>query len=135
MKRAMLCLLLLAACELDAARNYSVYKLTWTCLSPERCERAQEVMLVNRAKITDGDVFVWFESTRDPAFLSVGQRVLSDELPTECSWLHGFFLFGLELEPSRFCRTSNGFELELSILDQNPATQSEWLVEARETDP
>lgn len=135
MKRAMLCLLLLAACELDAARNYDVYKLTWTCLSPDGCERAQEVMLVNRATITHGDVFVWFESTRAPTFRSLGQRVRSDELPAECSWLHGFSLFGFELEPSRFCHISNGFELELSIPNQDPAARSEWLVEAREIDP
>lgn len=135
MKRAMLCLLLLAACELDAARNYRVYKLTWTCLSPEGCERAPEAMLIDRATITDGSVFVRFESTRDPSFNSRGQRVPSDELPAECSWLHGFFLFGIELEPSRFCRTSNGFELELSIPNQDPATHSDWLVEAREIDP
>lgn len=120
MKRAMLFLLLLAACELDAARNYRVYKLTWTCVSPEGCERAQEAMLVDRATIADGSVFVRFESTRDPGFDSSGQRVPSDELPAECSWLHGFFLFGFELEPSRFCGTSNGFELELSIPQSRP---------------
>ena len=135
MKRAMLCLLLLSACELDAARNYRVYKLTWSCLSPGGCERAQEAMLLDRADIIDGDYDVRFYSTRDPVFGSWGQMVPSDELPAECSLLHGFFLFGLELEPSRFCRTSKGFELELSIPNRDPATHSNWLVEAREIDP
>ncbi len=135
MKRAMLCLLLLSACELDAARNYSVYKLTWSCLSAGGCERAQEAVLIDRARIVDDDIFVRFESTRDPVFSGRGQMVPSDELPAECSLLHGFFLFGLELEPSRFCRTSKGFELELSIPDRDPATHGDWLVEAREFDP
>jgi hypothetical protein len=135
MKHAMLCLLLLSACELDAARDYNVYKVTWTCLSSEGCERAREAMLIDRATINKAGVFVYFQSTRDPSFWREGQRVPSDELPAECSWLHGLALFGMELEPSRFCRISKGFELELSIPNQDPATQSEWSLEAREIDP
>jgi hypothetical protein len=61
--------------------------------------------------------------------------VPSDELPAECSWLYGFSFFGIEAEPSRFCRTAGRVELDLSIPNQDPATYSEWLVEGREIDP
>jgi hypothetical protein len=135
MKPAVLCLLLLSACELEALRNYRVYKLTWTCLSPDGCERTEQVALVDRAEIINGDVSVMFKSTRDENFRSYGQMVPSDALPVECSWLYGFYLFGVEIEPSRFCRTSGRIEMNLSILNRDPATESEWLVEGRETDP
>lgn len=135
MKPAVLCLLLLSACELDAARNYRVYKLTWTCMSPTGCERTEQVELINRAQIVKGDDYVSFESTHDPGFLNFGQLVPSDELPAECSWLYGFTVFEIEVEPSRFCRTSGGFELELSIPDEDSTTHSAWLVEGREFDP
>ena len=136
MKPAVLCLLLLlSACELDAARNYRVYSLTWTCLSPEGCEHAQEATLIDRAQIVDGDDIVTFRSTRDGYFLDLAQMVPSDELPAGCSWLYGFAFFGTEVEPSRFCRRSRRIELDLSIPNQDPATRSEWLVEGRDIDP
>jgi hypothetical protein len=135
MKPAVLCLLLFSACELEAARNYRVYALTWTCLSPEGCERAEQVELIDRAQIIDGSVRVTFKSTRDGVFLSFGQLVPSDALPAECFWLHGFFIFAIEIEPSRFCRTSGRIEMNLSIPNQDPATDSKWLVEGRDTDP
>ena len=64
-----------------------------------------------------------------------------DELPAGCSWLYDLGLF--ELEPFRCCRTSRGlelkrprlcfmpggFELDLSIPNQDPTTYSMWLVE------
>jgi hypothetical protein len=135
MKPAVLCLLLLSACELEAARNYRVYRLTWTCLSPEGCERTEQMALLDRAKNIHRSAFVWFESTRDFDFVSVGQLVPSDALPAECFWLYGFVLFGFEMEPSRFCRTAGRIEMNLSIPNQDPATNSTWLVEGRETDP
>lgn len=135
MKPAVLCLLLLAACELDAARNYRVYKVTWTCVSPEACEHTEQVELINRAQITDGSDFIFFKSARDPDFSSFGQMVPTDELPDGCSWLYGFTIFEIEVEPSRFCRASGGFELELSIPNDDPTTHSEWHVEGREFDP
>lgn len=134
MKPAVLCLLLLSACELEAARNYRIYELTWSCLSSEGCERMEQVALLDRARIIDDSVFIEFLSSRDEVRWGAGQIVPSDELPEDCFWLYGLALFAYELEPSRYCRTSDGFEVELSIPNREPATQSQWFVEAREID-
>jgi hypothetical protein len=136
MKLAVLCLLVLSACsDLTVARNYRTYALTWTCVSPEACERTAQVTLIDRAEIINAGNFVDFSSTLDEFFQEDGQMVASDMLPAGCYWLHGLALFASELEPSRFCRTSGKLELELSIPNQDPATHSKWLVEGREIDP
>lgn len=133
MKVALLCASLLSACT--AAANYRVYAVTWTCVSPAGCERAEQLVLIDRAQIINGDDFIFFESTYGPEFFSSGQMVPSDDLPAECSWLYGMTIFANELQPSRFCRTSRRFELEISVPDVDPATSSMWLVEGREIDP
>jgi hypothetical protein len=136
MKPAVLFLLLLSACEIKAARNYRTYKLTWSCLSAKACERTEQVMLIDRAELFDNDdEYIGFLSSRDDVFRAAGQRVPSDDLPADCAWMYGLGLFAHELEPSRFCRTSGGFELELSIPDRDPTTHSEWLVEGRQIEP
>ena len=136
MKPAVLCLLLLSACsDLTVARNYRTYALTWSCLSPEGCERTDDVELIDRAEIINGDNFVDFLSSRDRNFFEDAQMVPSDMLPAECFWLHGLALFTYELEPSQFCRTSGGFELEVSIPNRDSMTYSKWLVDGREIDP
>ncbi len=112
-----------------------MYKLTWSCQSPEGCGRTAQVELIDRARIIDGYDVIDFLSSRDGAFREDGQMVPSDALPGECSWLHGLGLFAHELEPSRFCRTSGMLELELSIPNREPTTHSKWLVEGREIDP
>lgn len=127
MKARMLCLLLLSACG-----DYSFedeYALTWTCLSPGGCERAEDVALVDRL-IVYRDSFE-FTSTRDPGFYEVSQRVASSSVPAGCALLYNLSFFGHELEPPLLCRTSRGFDLELSIPNRNPATASQWLVEVR----
>lgn len=129
MKARMLCVLLLPACAyFDARYDYS---LTWVCRSPEGCERTAEAALINRLSTFEDDALA-FESTRYEPFFESAQRVASDSLPDGCYFLHGLSLFGHELEPSKLCKTSGGFELELSIPNRNPTTHSEWLVEARE---
>jgi hypothetical protein len=122
----MLWLLLLGACT-SSDQPYD-YALTWTCLSPGGCERADEVALIDRVLIT-GE-FVDFTSTRTD-FYEDAQRVDSDSLPAGCFWLYSFSLFGDEVEPPVVCRTSEGFEWELSIPNRDPATHSLWRVEAR----
>jgi hypothetical protein len=133
MKPAVLCLLLLSACELKAARNYSIYALTWSCLSSEGCERTEDLELLDRAKIIDGDDFVDFTSTRS-SFHDFVQIVPSDALDAECSWLYGFSIFAIEAEPAQFCWSRRGFELELSIPNRDSSTHSAWFVEGREID-
>ncbi len=131
MKTMTLCLLLLPACAyFDARYDYS---LAWVCRSPEGCERTAEVALINRLSTYEDDALA-FESTRHEPFFESAQRVASDSLPDGCYFLHGLSLFGHELEPepSKLCQTSGGFDLELSIPNRNRATQSAWLVEARE---
>jgi hypothetical protein len=137
MKPAVLCLLLLlSACsDFLGVRNFRTYKLTWTCLSPEGCERTEQVVLIDRAEIFNDDDVVTFLSTRDDLFRDPAQWLPSDALPADCFWLHDVSFFVLDLEPGRFCRTAGQFELELSIPNRDPATHSEWLVNGREIDP
>lgn len=134
MKPTVLCLLLLSACELKAARNYRMYELTWSCLSSEGCEYSEQVTLLDRVRIIDDDDFIEFLSTRNQGFFDYAQMVPSDDLPADCFWLYGFSIFATEADPSRFCRMSRGFELELSIPNRDPTTHSKWFVEGRETD-
>lgn len=136
MKPAVLCLLLLSACsDLTGRPNYRVYRLTWTCMSPEGCERADQVALIDRAEIINDSDFIDFSSSRDGGFRETAQFVSSNGLPRECSLLYGLVLFAHELEPFRFCRTSGGFELEPPIPNQDSATHSMWFVEGKEIDP
>jgi hypothetical protein len=127
MKATILCVLLLSACADKVPYDYG---LTWVCMSPDGCERTEELRLIDRLNI-NGDGF-YFASSRDESFFSGAQRVGSDSLPAGCFWLYSLTLFGDELEPSKCCSTSSGFELELSIPNPNPATHSQWLVEIRE---
>ena len=126
MKARILCVLLLAACS-DGMTEYS---LTWTCLSVEGCERAEELKFYDRLAV-QGDTFV-FASSKDKRYFETAQRFGSESLPAECFWLYSLSLFGDESEPGMACHTSGGFDMEIAIPDRNPATQSEWLAEARE---
>lgn len=127
MKAGLLCLLLLPACQDLAYR----YELRWVCQSPEGCERAEEVMLFDRLNVHDP--YFYFLSTRDEKYLlEKAQRFDSTSLPAGCWWLYGFSLFGQELEHSKVCSTSGGYDFELSIPNRDLVTHSEWLVEARE---
>lgn len=127
MKTGLLCLLLLSACSDEIPYDYA---LSWTCLSPDGCERSEEVKLIDRLNV-DGSFF-YFHSSRDQPYSEGAQRFGSESLPAGCWWLQGFAIFGQELEPSKLCSVSGGFELELSIPNRNPTTRSDWFVEARE---
>jgi hypothetical protein len=136
MKPGLLCVLLLSGCSYFLGEaNYRVYELSWTCLSPEGCERADQVPLFDRAESVIDSDRVDFLSTRDAGFFERAELIESDELPAGCSWMYSLTLFGHELEPSRFCRTSNGFELEVSIPNRDPTTYSLWLAAARHIGP
>jgi hypothetical protein len=136
MKPTVLCLLLLSACSnFLGVQNYRTYELTWTCLSPDGCERAEQVALVDRAQIINGDPIVEFSSSGDGTFRDYAQMVPGDDLPANCYWLYDLSLFLFETEPGRFCRTSGALELEFSIPNRDPATRSDWLVEGRQIDP
>jgi hypothetical protein len=126
MKVRLLCLLLLSACEAQVAYDYS---LSWVCLSADGCERTEEVELINRLNVIEP--YLVFMSAENELLVDTAQRFGSESLPAGCWWLYGFSLFGHELEPSKVCSTSGGFDLELSIPNRNPETSSEWLVEAR----
>ena len=127
MKAMLACLLLLPACADKVPYDYS---LTWVCVSPEGCERADALKLFNRLNV-NGDVF-FFLSTREDVISTSAQRLGSDSSPDGCSLLYGLALFGREVEPSKLCSTSGGFDLELAIPNRNPATESHWIVEVRE---
>lgn len=127
MKARILCLFLLSACADKIPYHYG---LTWVCLSPEGCERTDEVRVIDRLNVFD-DHFI-FVSTRDEDYGEDAQRFSSESLPADCWLLYGFLMFGQELEPSKVCRASGGFDLELSIPDRSPSTQSHWRLEARD---
>lgn len=133
MKRAVLCLLLLSGCW-SSDDSFTVYEfaLTWTCLSPEGCERAAEVERIDRMTRIEQDCE--FTSTQDQAFAADATVVVSAILPRGCSWLYFLSLFGHELERSKLCVLPGGFDLELAIPNEDPTTFSMWLVKGRDMD-
>jgi hypothetical protein len=134
MKSGVLCLMmLLPACswlEPDYEPVTYKYALTWYCISPEGCERTQEVARIDRA--TEIDLIVTFTSTQDPSFEEEGKQLFVETLPRECAWLYYLSFFGHDLERSRYCHNVGGFELELAIPNEDPATHSQWVVSGRD---
>lgn len=127
MKAGILCLLLLSACDDKVPYDYG---LTWVCLSPEGCDRTDEVKLIDRLNVRENVAF--FLSTHDEDYGDSAQRFGSESLPAGCWWLQGLLMFGHELEPTKVCPASGGLDLELSIPNRDASTHSLWLVEARE---
>lgn len=134
MKPGLTCLLLLLpACSfLSPSDDPSTYEyiVTWYCVSPEGCEHADEAAPIDRA--TGRGTEFHFTSTQDTSYSEEALRVLSSMLPYRCFWLHELSFFGHDLEQSRLCYTAGGFELDLSIPNEDPATQSQWLVVGRD---
>jgi hypothetical protein len=132
-KRGMLCLLLLSGC-LNSSDSPAVseYALTWTCLSPDGCERTAEIERIDRMKLVQSDCD--FTSTQDETFAADAALIFSGLLPRQCWWLTYFSLFGHELEQSMLCFGPGGFELQLVIPNADPVTSSLWLVEGRDAD-
>jgi hypothetical protein len=132
-KPGLLCLLLLLACSClsrsDDPDSYE-YVLTWYCLSPEGCEHTDEAARIDRAA-SNGTEFQ-FTSTQDTSYSEEALRIFSQTLPYRCSWLYELSFFGHDLERSRLCATAGGFELDLSIPNEDPTTQSQWVVEGRD---
>ena len=133
MRHGLLCLLLLPACSFFSSDEPVVneYVLTWYCISPEGCEHADEAARIDRATQRDYEFF--FTSTQDPTFREEAAWLISDSLPQMCSWLYYLTFFGHDLERSLLCGNVAGFELELSIPNEDPATHSQWVVAARDT--
>lgn len=135
MKPGVLCLLLLPACSFLAPADddpvFREYVLTWTCVSPEGCERTEEVNRIDRVGVDDYYEF-HFKSTQDESFGQDAQRIDSGSAQSGCYWLYFLSLFGHELERAQTCRTPGGFEIQLSIPNQDPATHSDWLVKGRD---
>lgn len=135
MKSGMLGLLLLSGCSfLEVSEEPDTYefKLTWYCISAEGCERLEEVTRIDRA-IEKGYDF-HFASTQDESFGEDAAQLYSDSLPVGCSWLYYISLFGHDLERSKYCSNAGGFEIELSIPNEDPATHSQWVVSGRDLD-
>jgi hypothetical protein len=133
-KPGLLFMLLLAGCgspEPDGLLGPSMreYTLTWTCQSTEGCERAGEVQRIDSMECVDTDCS--FRSTQDESFKEECWLITGSELPADCIWLYYVTLFGQDLERSRYCYTPAGFELQLSIPNEDPATYSMWLVDGR----
>jgi hypothetical protein len=128
-------LLLLPACSFlspsEKPDTYG-YTLTWHCISSKGCERSEEVTRIDRV-IKKGYDF-HFTSTLDESFGEDALMILSDSLGFGCDWLYDLSLFGHDLERSRLCFNPGGFELELSIPNEDPATSSQWVVAAQDLD-
>lgn len=135
MKPGLLCVLLLPGCSFlwpsEEPDTYG-YALTWYCVSPEGCERTEEVERIDHV-IKKGYDF-HFTSTQDESFSEDALMIVSDSLGFDCDWLYYLSLFGHDLERSRFCFNPGGFELELSIPNEDPATHSKWVVAAQDMD-
>jgi hypothetical protein len=108
------------------------YTLTWTCLSPEGCERTAELERIDRMKLTRRDCE--FTSTQDETFAADATLIFSGLLPSHCWWMYYFAPLGHALEKPMLCFGPGGFELQLAIPNQDPATSSMWLVEGRDVD-
>lgn len=133
MKPGVLCLMLLSGCSfLSPSEDPTIYEytLTWFCVSPEGCQRMEELQRIDRVTLDDYDLH--FTSTEDASFTADAKRVASDSLGVSCSWVYFLSLFGHELEPGKLCFTPGGFEVHLSIPDEDPATSSKWVVAARD---
>jgi len=133
MKRGILCLLLLSGCW-SSDDPFPVYEfaLTWTCLSPEGCERAADVERIDR--MTRQRQACELTSTQAQEFAADATLIFTGILPPECGWLYYLSLFGHELERSKHCTLPGGFDLELAIPNEDPTTFSMWLVEGRYVD-
>jgi hypothetical protein len=133
MRHGLLCLLLLPACSFlspsDDSPAYK-YELTWYCISPEGCEHEDEARRIDRA--TGGYYEFLFTSTQDASFREEAARLLSDSLPAGCSWLYYLSFFGHDLERSVLCSNPAGFELDLSIPNEDATTYSQWVVSGRD---
>lgn len=131
MKPGILCLLLLSGCPLNhGSPPVFEYALTWTCLSAdESCEHAEELARIDRMDLQEG--VCQFTSTQDESFGEEALEVISDELPRRCSWVYSLSLLGHELERQVICFVPGGFEMEISIPNEDPTTFSEWLLEGR----
>jgi hypothetical protein len=136
MKPGMLCLLFVSGCSFlfppDPPPPMSEYALTWTCRSPEGCERTEDLARIDRMKNVGDESHLW--STQDASIGVDGIFGLATGLPGWCSWLYNLTFFGHDLERSQFCQVPGGMELELSIPNEDPTTSSMWLVEGRDLD-
>lgn len=133
MKHGLLCLLLLPACSFFSssdAPEVHEYVVTWYCISPEGCEYVDEAMRIDRA--TSSGYEFSFASTQDASFSEDADALLSQALPVDCFWLYYLSFFGHELERSKICENPGGFELELSIPNEDPTTHSLWVVSGRD---
>jgi hypothetical protein len=97
-------------------------------VSPEGCEHTEEVRRIDRARITD-DRYVHFTSTQDELYGMDAEIAFASSLPIGCSWMYFLTFFGHELERAKNCEVPGGFELEISIPNEDPATYSMWLIE------
>jgi hypothetical protein len=132
-KPGLLCLLLLPACSFldpDYSPEAYAYVLTWYCVSPEGCERTEEVARIDRATRTGYDFHL--TSTQDPSFDEEGDLLFLDSLLPGCAWIYYLSFFGHDLERSMLCYGAGGFELELSIPNEDPAMLSQWVVSGRD---
>jgi hypothetical protein len=132
MKSGIFCLLLLPGCWSRPAPTVYEYALTWTCVSPEGCERMQEITRIDGVTVVSSDFRL--SSTQDESFDADAKLIYTDSLPPDCSWLYFLTLFGHELERTPICFAPGGFELDLSIPNEDPTTSSMWLVEGRDLD-
>lgn len=135
MKLEMLCLslVLVCSCTLSEDYPYLAYDVSWTCVSPDGCERAEQTARIDRGAIRDTNDSCEFWSTQTRSIWKWARLLSSDSLPPDCYLLSGLVLFEDELEPALLCHTSEGFEVELSVPNRDAPTHSKWLVEGRYT--
>ncbi|ACY14663.1 hypothetical protein Hoch_2118 [Haliangium ochraceum DSM 14365] len=118
----------MSGCLFEDVPTYK-YRTTWVCTMDD-CGRATAVVEYDQAKLRAGELEL--TSTVDEALFTDGIVGRSGTVPSQCRLVFGLNLFGHELEPSMLCFLPSGFELTVSIPDENAETSSTWLLMARE---
>ncbi|ACY17387.1 hypothetical protein [Haliangium ochraceum] len=109
-------------------RTYE-YRLTWVC-GMDICERSDEVVRYDSAQIRNGELEL--SSTVDDALFTDGLVATSGMLNADCRLVFGLVMFGHPLDEPMLCFTANGFELTVSIPNEDGETSSTWVIMARE---
>ncbi|ACY15192.1 hypothetical protein [Haliangium ochraceum] len=117
------------SCWFETGPDRFIYQLSWFC-AESSCERGDDLNQFNRAETYGTDFAMSSTSASDLA--TSATIVVSATLGRDCRLVLDLVLFGHELDESILCFTPNGFELTVTIPDEDPETSSTWVVMARE---
>ncbi|ACY15189.1 hypothetical protein [Haliangium ochraceum] len=106
------------------------FRTSWVCAVDE-CSRIEAVRQYDRAQL-EYDELELMSSSDDSLFTDARLVVSNQVLAPDCLLVLGLQLFEHEIESAKYCSTPSGFELTVTIPDEDPETSSTWVVMARE---